>query len=473
MDMEEFMSATELAVAIRSKDLSPLEAMDACLEKVDQLNGSVNAVIWCDDQEAREKAKQATDRLLAAGDPSVDLPPFHGVPIPIKDLTKVRGWPITYGSWAGPKELSSETELVVRAFEDGGFVLAGRTNTPELGPLPVSENLRYGITRNPWDLARTPGGSSGGSAAAVASGMFPIAHGNDGGGSLRIPASCCGLVGLKPSRGRVPAMVHAWEGAAVEGVVTTTVADTAAVLDCMARFDPFSWYNAPQPSRPFVSELGAPLRNLRIALSQTPPLGLTPDPECMSAVEEAGTLLESLGHSVEPFEGDLVTPELVGNFVNMVNGAYAEYPIEDVNLLEPHNRTGLALARDMDCLQYRSSILALERASREIVSLWASKFDVLVTPTMAIQPPPAGYVMEEAHRQETVLVSEVLSMTAYTAVFNVTGQPAISLPLGMSESGLPIGVQFVGGPWAEGMLIRLASQIEQAAPWSERHAPLR
>ncbi|MBO0732114.1 MAG: amidase, partial [Acidimicrobiaceae bacterium] len=236
-------TALETAAAIRRREVSPVEVLDECLARVDKYDGAINAIVWRNDDEARAAAREAAEAVTRA-DPA-DLPPFHGVPIPIKDLTKVEGWPVTYGSWTAPEEPSTESDLVVDAFRRGGFVLTGRTNTPEFGPITAAENDRYGITRNPWSTDHTPGGSSGGAAAATAAGMFPLAHANDGGGSIRIPASCCGLVGLKVSRGRVPDFVTAWEGGAVEGVVTRDVADTAAVLDLISGPDRGCWYNAP------------------------------------------------------------------------------------------------------------------------------------------------------------------------------------------------------------------------------------
>ena len=274
-------SALTTAAAIRSKEVSPLEVLDACLARVDEVDDRVNAVIWRDDEQARAAAKRAGD-AVTAGD---DLPPFHGVPIPIKDLTPVEGWPATYGSNGAPSGPAVESELVVKRLEHAGFLLAGRTNTPEFGPITVTENVRYGATRNPWDLDRSPGGSSGGAGAAVAAGMFPIAHGNDGGGSIRIPASCCGLVGLKPSRGRVPTLVTGWEGAAVEGVLTRTVADAATVLDALVGIDPLCWYNAPLPARPYAQELTEAPGRLRIGLVEQAPLGV---PSTTSASRRSG-----------------------------------------------------------------------------------------------------------------------------------------------------------------------------------------
>src|SRR4051794_1227168 len=230
--------ALELAAALRRRELSAVELLDACLAAVDAHNGEVNAIVWRDDEGARAAARHA-DAALERGDDAA----FLGVPLPIKDLTPVAGWPVTYGSRGGPTEPSAGGELTTEAYRRAGFVLCGRTNTPEFGPLTVTENLRYGVTRNPWDLERTPGGSSGGAAAAVASGMFPIAHATDGGGSIRIPAACCGLVGLKPSRGRVPRVAQSWLGGVVEGAVTHTVADTAAILDVLSGPDRDAWYN--------------------------------------------------------------------------------------------------------------------------------------------------------------------------------------------------------------------------------------
>jgi amidase len=229
--MTEYESALETAAAIRRREVSPLEVLDATLARVDERNPALNAVVWRNDDDARAEARALGDRIAAGVD---DLPPFAGVPIPIKDLTPVAGWPVTFGSFGAPEGPSTESELVVDAYRRAGFILTGRTNTPEFGSITVTENLRFGPTRNPWDLERTPGGSSGGAAAAVASGMFTVAHGNDGGGSIRIPSSCCGLVGLKPTRGRVAATVPTWQGLTTEGTITRSVADAAALLDVVS-----------------------------------------------------------------------------------------------------------------------------------------------------------------------------------------------------------------------------------------------
>jgi amidase len=350
--------------------------------------------------------------------------------------------------------------------------LCGRTNTPEFGPLTVAENTRYGITRNPWDPHYSPGGSSGGAAAAVSSGMFPVAHANDGGGSIRIPASCCGLVGLKPSRGRVPARAPGWFGMAVEGVVCRTVVDAAAILDCISGPDLLSWENAPAPERPFAAEVGAAPGRLRFALSFTSPLGVPVAPAPRAAVEAAGHLLESLGHHVEILDGDIIDPAAIGPFLNIINTSYGDYPGVDWSNVEPHNVVGHAAGQGVDGLTVVASLHELQRATRAVVSRWGSEFDVLVTPTMSIEPPVAGSVLAEAHAHPEGPPSGALAMAAFTASFNITGQPAVSLPLSWSDAGLPVGVQFVGGPWQEDLLIRVAAQLEEAAPWAERRPPL-
>lgn len=462
-------SALSVAAAIRSREVSPLEVLDACLARVDAVNDRVNAVIWRDDEQARAKARVATDAITAT-DPA-DLPPFHGVPIPIKDLTPVEGWPTTYGSAAGPEGPSTETELVVTALQRAGFVLAGRTNTPEFGPITVTENLRYGATRNPWNLDHTPGGSSGGAAAAVAAEMFPIAHANDGGGSIRVPASCCGLVGLKPSRGRVPSLVTSWEGGSVEGVVTRTVADSAAVLDVISGPDPLCWYNAPAPLRPFAAEPGTPPGPLRVGMVERPPLDLPIDDECVVAVRAAAAALSDLGHDVVPAPVEM-PDDAVAAFLNVVNSGLADYDDIDWSRTEPHVQANRAAAQAVDSLTYVSSVHQIQRHTRDMVSRWGTEFDILLTPTLAILPPKVGEVLAAVHAQPEAPALPVFQMAIFNAWFNMSGQPAVSLPLHMSPDGLPVGVQLVGGPWGEAQLLRLAGQLEQARPWAHRRAGL-
>lgn len=466
-----FRTASSLAAAIRAREISPVELMEACLDRVDEVNDRITAVVWRNDDEARAEAREAADRVAKAS-PHDDLPPFLGVPIPIKDLTPVEGWPVTFGSWAAPDEVSMESDLIIEAFRRAGFVLTGRTNTPEFGPITAAENLRYGISRNPWDLSRTPGGSSGGAGAATAAGMFPLAHGNDGGGSIRIPASCCGLVGLKVSRGRIPKLVNSWEGGAVEGVLTRDVTDTAALLDATCGPDRGAWYNAPSPDRPFLDEVGADPGRLRIGLVESAPFGLPVDGPCLEAVRAAGGVLEGLGHSVSVVDFD-VPEEFLPAFLSVVNSGLADYEDVDWERAEPHIRAYRSQARSIDSLTYVHSVHQLQLFTRQIVDSWGSEFDLMVTPTMAIVPPPAGEILSTVHAgPEEGPPLQVFQMAVFTSGFNMTGQPAISLPLHVTGGGLPIGVQLVAGPWEEALLLRVASQLEQAVPWSDRHPSL-
>ncbi|MGH8981278.1 MAG: amidase [Acidimicrobiales bacterium] len=463
-----FPTALELAAQIRAGEVSPTEVLHECLSRIDRLNPVLNAVIWRDDEAAGSRAREI-EAALAAGD---RVGPFAGVPITVKDLTDAAGQPTTYGSAGAPGVVATEDELVVAAFRRAGFVLCGRTNTPEFGPIPVTENTRYGVTVNPWDLERSPGGSSGGSAAAVASGMVPVGHANDGGGSIRIPASCCGLVGLKASRWRVPSVTPGWLGMSVEGAVCHTVADAAALLDVVSVPDPLVWEQAPAPERPFSAEVGADPGHMRVALLTTSALGIEAEPACRRAVESAGALLETLGHEVVQLDRDLLDPSIVEPFLHIVHTSYGAYDEIDWDRVEPHNAAGRAAGMAVDGLTVIHSLNELRRATRDVVARWGREFDVLVTPTMAVEPPIAGEVLAAADAQPELPPLTVLAMVAFTVPYNVSGQPAVSLPLHRSERGLPVGVQLVGAPWGEAALIRLASQLESAAPWGDRHPSL-
>jgi amidase len=458
-------SALELASALRARELSAVELLDACLTAVDRLNDSLNAVVWRDDEAARAEAKAADERLARGEDA-----PFLGVPLPIKDLTEVHGQPVTYGSRGRPMDpWDGRSELVVDAFRRAGFVLAGRTNTPEFGHITATENLRWGITRNPWDPSRTPGGSSGGAAAATASGMFPVAHANDGGGSIRIPASCCGLVGLKASRGRVPRLSQSWLGAVVEGVVSRTVVDSAAILDVITGPDSQSWYNAPAPERPFSDEVAADTGRLRIGVMATGPFGMPIEPVCTEAANRLAQALEQLGHDVAPAEVATVSEELTPPFVFLVESSLGEH-LGDVDFeqVEPHIAAQYRNAQSHTAAQYVRTSKDIERLSRELVAPWGRDFDVLVTPTMGIAPPPAGMLLEISHTNPAEPSEVVVATVAFTAFANVTGQPAISLPIHETEDGVPVGAQLVGAPFQEATLLRLAGAIEQALPWADR-----
>ncbi|HUB74543.1 MAG TPA: amidase [Solirubrobacteraceae bacterium] len=466
-------SALELAAALRARELSAVELLDACLAAVDALDPQLNAIVWRNDEDARAAAAEA-DRRLAAGasSPGAEHAPFLGVPIPVKDLTPVAGWPVTYGSNGAPAGPSAESELVVDALRRAGFVLCARTNTPEFGVLTVAENSRFGATRNPWHTERSPGGSSGGAAAAVASGMFPIAHANDGGGSIRIPASYCGLVGLKPSRGRVPRLAQSWLGAVVEGVVAHTVADAAAVLDATASQDPCAWYNAPAPARAFAQEVGADPGALRVGLMAQAPLGIPTDEACTQAARDAAALLEELGHSVAEVEVPTISEEMTPAFIALTLGGLADYDGVDWSAVDAHIAVQRRRAGELGAYDYVLAARTLELLSRREVARWGRDFDVLLTPTSAIEPPLAGAILEQQLAAPDQPVLDVVRSVSFTAFGNVSGLPAVSLPLHWSERDLPIGVQLVGSPWDEATLIALASQLEQARPWRHRRPPL-
>jgi amidase len=463
--MDEHASAIDTAVAIRAKEISPLEVLDATLARIDERNPALNAVIWRNDDDARAEAVALGDRI-ARGD--ADLPPFAGVPMPIKDLLPVAGQPVTYGCAGAPDTPAAESELVAQAFIDAGFILCGRTNSPEFGSVSITENDRFGATRNPWDTGCTPGGSSGGAASAVASGMFPVANASDGGGSIRIPASCCGLVGHKPSRGRVADRVPGWSGMSVEGVVTRTVADSAAILEVISAPDPLAWWSPPTKERPFTEEVGADPGRLRVAVNTVSALGVEVAPECLAAVDHAAALLESLGHHVTRLEADLFDPADLGHFLSLMNSGFGAHLDIDPAGMEPHNRVSFGNGRALDSLEFVRSLTALQLQSRHLLARFDDEFDLLVTPTMAIEPPPVG-LLAQVHAQPDFPPMEVVSMAAFTALFNITGQPAVSLPLHVSASGLPIGVQIVAGAFRDAQLIRVASQLEAADPWIDRY----
>jgi amidase len=462
-DLSPSSSALDLAAALRRRELSAVELLDACLAEVDARNPELNAVTWRNDEEARASA-EAADRRLAADEPDA---PFLGVPMPIKDLTPVAGWPVTFGSYGAPEGPSEESELVVDALARAGFVLCARTNTPAFGVITAAENTRYGASRNPWDTSRTPGGSSGGAAGAVAGGMFPIAHANDGGGSIRIPAAYCGLVGFKPSRGRVPRLAQSWLGAVVEGVVARTVAESAAVLDEISDFDSLAWYNAPAPERPFAEQAQATPGPLRIGLMAQAPLGIPTDENCVAGARAAASLLESLGHSVEEVEVPTISEEMVPPFIALTQGGLADYEGVDWSATEPHIAHQRELAGQTGAYDYVLAARTLELLSRREVARWGRDFDVLVTPTSAILPPKAGAILEAQHAAPDQPVMDVVASVSFTAFGNVTGLPGISLPLHRTAEDLPVGVQLVAGPWQDGQLLALAAQLEAASPWAQ------
>lgn len=464
------LDATAQADLVRRGQASPAELVEAAIERIERVNPQLNAVIGERFAAARAEAR-------------AELPdgPFRGVPFLVKDLTlKMAGEPYHAGTRvlrAVEYRAGSDTELA-RRFRAAGLVTLGRTNTPEFGNTVTTEPLSYGPTRNPWDLSRSTGGSSGGSAAAVAAGLVPVAHANDGGGSIRIPASECGLVGLKPSRGRVSLAPRydTWMGATIEGVITRSVRDAAGLLDAIAGNVAGDPYTATPFARPLTAELGAAVGPLRIGFLDRPPAPDRPrDQDCADAVAVAARLLESLGHHVEAASPAALAEheEQARRFVLIVAVATAVdvteleaivgRPFGEADL-EPDELTLTAWGRSIGAADHLANLGWLEQWSRRVLGWW-DDFDLLVTPTIAVPPPPIGYLAGEGGGFR---VPEVMQ---YTAQFNITGQPAISLPL-HEAGGLPIGVQLVAAPGREDLLVRVAAALEVAAPWADRRPPV-
>ncbi len=475
-----FRGATELAGMVRSGEISSRELVQHSLDRIEELNPSLNAFVQVDGERALK---------LADGVGPGDERPFAGVPIAIKNNRAVKDLRLTYGCSLMADHVSNYDHNIVRRFRDAGFVIVGTTTLPEYGILPVSEARLFGPTRNPWDLQRTPGGSSGGAAAAVAAGMVPVAHGNDGGGSIRIPAACCGLVGLKPSRGRIsPAPDLGDSPLTIDGVLTRTVAETAAILDVLAGYEIGDATWAPPPSEPFAAAAGrAPVSadaarggRLRIAATSLPPIAdAVVDPACAGAIAEAAELLRSLGHEVEEVDppwqieglseifGAVFSVHIAQSiaFSGVVGGH--EPTAED---LEPMSWAIFSMVQQLNAVQGMGLALQLQGFARRLVSFLAP-YDALLTPALAERPLPIGTLDTAAPDPMSTFTRSGL-FTPFTPVFNADGQPGISLPLFQGEDGLPLGVQIVGRPAGEGNLLALATQLEQAQPWAQRRAPV-
>ena len=472
------LDATAQAELVRRGDASPRELVDAAIARIERVNPRLNAVI-------AERFAKARDE---AASPALADGPFRGVPILAKDLTMhTAGDPFHCGmaflrklGWA-----EQEDTFLAARFKAAGFVFVGKSNTPELGPVPTTEPLAYGPTRNPWDTTRSPGGSSGGSAAAVASGMVPIAHANDGGGSIRIPASACGLVGLKPSRGRTslgPGLGESWAGLTIEHVVTRSVRDAAAALDVVAGCLPGDPYAAPTPRRPWREEVGADPGRLRIGLMTTAPgNAVAVHPDCLAAAEAAAKLIASLGHIVEPAHPEaLHDPETMRAGVTVVTSWTArdlDYWSERTGKtigpddVEPMIWALAEMGRGVSAVNYVRATEQLQRSTRRLAGWWASGFDLLLTPTLPEPPPTLGQFAATADDPLRGFARGA-DFVMFTMPWNVSGQPAISLPLHWSPSGLPIGVQLVAAYGGEDVLLRIAAQLEAARPWRDRRPPV-
>jgi amidase len=473
-----FRPVTELAAAVRSGELSARELVQASLDRIGALNPQLNAFV---DVLAEEALAEAD--VIAPDDPR----PFAGVPIAIKNNRAVAGRRLTFAASFLGDFVAPLDDHVVTRFKRAGFIIVGTTTLPEYGILPCTETVRFGPTRNPWDLTRTPGGSSGGSAAAVASGMVPIAHANDGGGSTRIPAACNGLVGLKPQRGRISVGPAQGESFLLQdGVLTRSVAETARVLDLLHGYElgDASW--AAPPSEPFADTASRGPGRLRIALTTVPPLADSAvDPFCAQAAHDAGGLLESLGHEVvEVSDPPWTVPGMLELFTASFGPAISTQIAFGALLAgrEPAEEDMEALSwaiwqisQGLTAVQARLAAVRLQGFARQMVT-WTAQYDAVLTPALAEAPVKIG-VLDPTAPDPLATFARSGQFTPYTAISNVTGSPAISLPLyarpdGDPDAGLPLGVQIIGQPLGEGTLLALSAQLEEAAPWAGRRAPV-
>ena len=468
-----FRPVTELAELVRSGEVTSRELVEQSLQRIDEVDGEINAFTYTD-----------PDGALAAADAvsSGDERPFAGVPIAIKDLgVAVAGWPLTNCSDLFEDFTPDYDNHVARRLREAGFVFVGRTASPEFGIVPVTEPRRFGPTRNPWDTSRTPGGSSGGSAAAVAGGMVPIAHASDGGGSIRIPASCCGLVGLKASRGRISRGPEFGDSfLATDGTLCRTMAEAAATLDVLAGYEPGDATWAPSPSAPFAEAVGRDPGKLRIGFTTKPPMGADPHAESVRGAEEAAKLLESLGHEIVPIDYTWPAEEIVATFVDLwaaqvslgvaFAGTLGYQPAPEK--VEPLSWDLFEKGIQLPSTKYLGSQTRLQQISRELIGWW-SDIDVLLTPGLGQRPVPIGTINSQKEDDPfSALIPDSSDFTPYTAVWNVTGQPAISLPLFQGDDGLPTSIQLVGPPIGEEMLLSLGAQLEAERPWADRRPEL-
>lgn len=490
MTHEEYLEHDALALAerVRSRDVLPVELLELATRRAELLNPDINAVVrWM--PEAAEAALRV-DRSA----------PFCGVPFLAKDLVSdYEGHPTSAGSRLladFPVPHDSEVARRVRA---AGLLVFGKTNVPEWGLAPYTEPVLWGPCRNPWDTTRTPGGSSGGSAAAVSAGVVPMAGGGDGGGSIRIPASCCGLFGLKPTRGRVPTGPdhgQLWRGAVVEHVLTRSVRDSAAMLDAIHGADPGAPYEITRPAVPYLGEVSRDPPRLRIAYTTRPLLGSSVHPDCVAAVEDAVELLEQLGHELREAAPGVDGPRFSRSFVQVIAAELAADLEEASEALRrrPHRRENepgswalALLGREITAREYASGLRLLERTGRDL-GIFLEEHQLLLTPTVAAPPPPIGSMAPTPTEDRILrvlgaigsgkvvraaglldrLAAEVFDFIPWTPLFNIGGQPAMSVPLHWNADGLPVGVHLAARFGREDVLFRLAGQLERARPWFDR-----
>ena len=475
MKAEEFASFDGLGLAelVRGRHVSPSELLDAAVSQVEARNPELNAVVT--------KLYDHARFAIAAGLPDG---PFTGVPYLLKDLgAHVSGAVTSFGTTLFKDFVVDHDSEITARLRRAGLVIFGKTNTPEMGLAASTEPRLFGPTRNPWKPSHSSGGSSGGSAAAVAAGMVPMAHATDGGGSIRIPASCCGLFGLKPTRARNPMGPDAgegWGGASVGHAVTRTVRDSAALLDATSGPDIGDPYWAPPPARPFLEEVGRDPGRLRIAITTRPWNGQPVDAECAEAAVAAARLCERLGHHVDEATPD-VDARALGDATLVIISANIRATLEARAAalgreLKPGDVERLTWARAVDghtarAADYARSIGVVHRIGRVVVRFF-TRYDILLSPTMCQPPFPLG-VLDLMTDDVERYTKAILGSIGFTSLFNSSGNPAMSVPLAWSRSGLPIGVQFAAPFGDEAMLFRLGAQLERAQPWSERRPPAR
>ncbi|MEE2678933.1 MAG: amidase family protein [Myxococcota bacterium] len=476
MPMEEYATYDGLGLAelVRKGEVTPEELVEAAIARSEKHDATLNAVVTPLFERARDKAAQTKPAECGA---------FPGVPFVLKDLMgNLQGVPNTSGSRMLQGSVSAFDAELVKRQERAGLIPIAKTNTPEFGLVPTTEPQFYGPTRNPWNPDHSVGGSSGGSAAVVAAGVVPMGHANDGGGSIRIPASCCGLVGLKPTRGRNPLgpmLGDAMAGLVVEHAVTRTVRDSAALLDATAGPDLGDPYWAPPPERPYLEEVGRPPGQLRIGYWTH---GLRGEPlhaECIQATEQTAQACADLGHVVEESPPPLDGEALIGAFLDLwAAGLAASVDLATLStgrtptpdLLEPLTWGVLERGRQISASQYQLAVGAVQLAARQVAQAFTA-YDAWLVPTLG-RPPARIGELDMSESDMAKAFAPLIEYIPFTAAFNATGQPAVSLPLHQSADGLPVGVHFASRFGDEGLLFRLASQLEAACPWKDRRPPI-
>jgi amidase len=466
------LSALDQAAAVRTREVSPVELVTHYLGRAERLGPALGAFITLTPERALRQARAAERRVLQGAD---DLPPLFGVATAIKDLTPTAGVRTTYGSQAFADHVPDRDAYSVSLLSGAGAISLGKTNTPEFGLCPYTDNDLTGPARTPWAPDRGAGGSSGGAAVAVAAGLVPFAHGTDSGGSLRIPASGCGVVGLKPSRGRVSAGPDEpdGQGISVQGPVARTVADAAAMLDALAvpmPGDPF-WAPPLPPGETFLGHARSDPGRLRVARHATPVSGVQVDQACLAAWEEASRLLAELGHEVTDIAPPF-GPRTSGYFFTVlaVESLAVDVDAESEELLRPVTRAWRELGRTVGAAEYADAVSGLQLAARRSVEATAG-YDIVLTPTLAMVPQPVSFFTEQGDGEPQGNFHRQGRYSAFTAPYNLTGQPAISLPLHWTDDDLPVGVMLAARPAQEATLLALSAQLEAARPWTPKHPP--